>query len=235
MNRRVTLWLLVTKALNQAKRQWRKKLALLLTRPLVPLPPEANFYVPTSDPPPPPALPASPTADGLVIDLCYLPPPLTLDGDTIGRPFDTKKPTCSISLLCNRNGFLQKYQVHVISKDRCAGPDQFDSLVARNMRLIKTDFQLFKTLKRTYEREMCDIWRKSFSLKALREIRLVSVCSTFPHDKHYILTRFESLRPLIIVLWQPFSPSISSRIFFSRIKILKSFAQLTSGSNGFTI
>ncbi|GAA88462.1 hypothetical protein AKAW_06576 [Aspergillus luchuensis IFO 4308] len=117
----------------------------------VPLPPEANVFVPTSFGLP---LPNPSTADELGIDLCFLPPRLTRDGDTVGIPFDTKKPTCSISLLCHRNGFLQKYQIHVISKDRCAGLDQFDSLVTSNKRLIKTDVQFFKTVKRTYEREM---------------------------------------------------------------------------------
>lgn len=118
-------------------------------------------------------------ADELAIDLSSLPPHLTGDEDTVGEPFDVGKPTCSMNLLCHRNGISQKYQVQVISQDRCAGPDQYYSLIASNKRLIKTDIHFFQTVKKTYEKRMCGIWRSLFSLKALREIRLVSVCSPF--------------------------------------------------------
>ncbi|RJE19883.1 hypothetical protein PHISCL_07774 [Aspergillus sclerotialis] len=137
-----------------------------------PLPPEANFALPISCQHPIPC--EEQTADKPGINLSFLPPRLTQDGDTVGKPFDTGKPTCSINLLCHRNGILQKYQVQVISKDRCAGPNQYNSLIASNKRLIKTDIQFFKAVKKTYEKEMYGIWRTLFYLKTLREIRLVS-------------------------------------------------------------
>lgn len=144
-----------------------------------PLPPEANFAVPVSCNVQPPKPQIAHDSDLVGIDLTFLPRHLRRDADAIGKPFDVGKPTCSINLLCHRNGILQKYQVQVISKDRCAGSGQFDRLVASNKRLIQTDIQFFKAVKRTYEKEMYGISRRLFSLKALREITLVWVRSPF--------------------------------------------------------
>ncbi|OQE17832.1 hypothetical protein PENSTE_c019G09469 [Penicillium steckii] len=135
-------------------------------------PPHANFYVQASARSPNP----SATDDEVGIDLSLRPfsKLLKQDEDTAEKLFDTEKPTCSINLICQRNGFLQKYQIHVINKDRCATPDQFDSLITNVKGLIKTDSQFFKTVKRTYDKKLRGIWRRLFSLKELREIRLVS-------------------------------------------------------------
>jgi hypothetical protein len=117
--------------------------------------------------------------DDLGINISFIPPPPTGDEEIIGVPFDSGKPTCSINLLCNRNGTLKKYQIQVISKDRCSESGQFESLVANNKSLIQTDTQFLECIKKTYERKMCGIWRRLFSIKTLREIRLVSVSSAF--------------------------------------------------------
>lgn len=146
-------------------------------------PPHANFYVQASARSPNP----STTDDDVGIDLSLRPfsKLLKQDEDTAEKLFDTEKPTCSINLICQRNGFLQKYQIHVINKDRCATPDQFDSLITNVKGLIKTDSQFFKTVKRTYDKKMRGIWRRLFSLKELREIRLVSVCITLQYNEEY--------------------------------------------------
>ena len=83
----------------------------------------------------------SATDDDVGIDLSLHPPSKLLkqDEDTAGKPFDIDKPTCSINLICQRNGFLQKYQIHVINKDRCATHDQFDNLITNVKGFIKTD------------------------------------------------------------------------------------------------
>lgn len=138
------------------------------------LPPAANFYVYGTR-----EYKSGGIDDGPGIDLTLMPPRLTHDEDTIGLPFDTGKPTCSINLLCQRDGILQKYQVMVISKDQCIGPNEFERLIARNKRLIQTDTQFFKAIKEIYEKKMYGIWRSMFSLKTLREIRLISVSFDF--------------------------------------------------------
>lgn len=86
-----------------------------------------------------------------------------------------EKPTCSINLLCRRNGILQKHQIQVISQARCSSPDQSENLIASNKKLIQTDAQLFEVVRKTYQKKMYGIWRRIFSLKTLREIRLVLV------------------------------------------------------------
>lgn len=135
-----------------------------------PFPPEANFDVPVSFPL---------DAGGPGVDLSSMPPRLTRDEDRFGIPFDVWKPTCSINLICHRNGALQKHQVQVIDKSRCGGQDRFESLIASSNGLIQTDEQLFERIKNIYERKMYGTWRSMFSFKTLREIRLASVSLLF--------------------------------------------------------
>ncbi|KAL4955396.1 hypothetical protein BDW69DRAFT_160779 [Aspergillus filifer] len=44
--------------------------------------------------------------------------------------------------------------------------------------LIQSDLQFLKTVRSIYEQKMCGIWRRIFSFKTLRQIRLVSFTPT---------------------------------------------------------
>ncbi|KAL4791617.1 hypothetical protein BDV19DRAFT_392963 [Aspergillus venezuelensis] len=110
---------------------------------------------------------------------------LQMDGEVgPGRkisPFDVEKPTCSINLLCHRNGELQKHQIHVIHHRRCKGLEEFLKLIDDNNELISSDKQLLTTMRHIYEQEMYGVWRRIFSFKFLRRIRLVAFT---PYDYH---------------------------------------------------
>lgn len=184
-------------ALEQTEAQ--RTSAALPGSSIPPFPPQANFHVGAPNPLRHPDGLGDP--DGLGIDLSFMPPRLTCGEDKIGVPFDTKKPTCSINLLCRRDGTLQKYQVQVISKDRRLEPDQFESLVASNKGLIQTDVQFFTTIKKVYEKKMYGTWRMIFSLKTLREIRLISVSFALHCHRFYctFLIMTDSSPHMIIV------------------------------------
>lgn len=128
-----------------------------------------------------------------------LPPQPIRDKATLELPFDVEKPTCSINLLCRRNGILQKHQIQVISQARCSSPDQFENLIASNKKLIQTDAQLFEVVRKTYQKKMYGIWRRIFSLKTLREIPLVLVSFAVYHMDPTMLTESDSSPLLIIV------------------------------------
>lgn len=70
----------------------------------------------------------------------------------LGVPSSVESPTCSVNLICHRNGNLQIFQFQVIRKEQCAEPDQFKNLIAENEALVHTDIQFLKTMRKVYEK-----------------------------------------------------------------------------------
>jgi hypothetical protein len=81
----------------------------------------------------------------------------------------------------------------------------FEAALAKNEGLIATDQQLFRALRASYMREMCGFWRRYFSLKTLKRLRLLSVSafrlSGLPFEHYLILLQYtESTRPTPVPL-----------------------------------
>lgn len=87
---------------------------------------------------------------------------------------DVTKPTCSLNLVCYRSGNCIARQIRVISEDRMDDWLAYQMTKRQNQDLISSDRELFETLRRIYRTEMCGFWRRFFSLKTLRRLRLLS-------------------------------------------------------------
>jgi hypothetical protein len=85
-------------------------------------------------------------------------------------------PICSL-LVCCRTGTkgLQSHQIQTVLESRFEDKEDFRNIINHNQNLISTDVQLFQALRDVYLSKMCGFWRRYFSLKTLREIRLLSV------------------------------------------------------------
>jgi hypothetical protein len=113
------------------------------------------------------------------------------DADTDEEPLkevnDTTKPTCSLNLVSYRDG-CAVHQITVVSQERFGGQTPgYGTTISQNPGLIKTDEELFLALRRVYFHDMCGFWRRWFSLKTLRRLRLLSVCLSLD-----IIVAFES-------------------------------------------
>jgi hypothetical protein len=90
-----------------------------------------------------------------------------------GDKYPSTKPTCSLNLVCYSRGCLIR-QVNVTTPDRLT-PAQFKAAKQANPKLIHTDEQLFNALRHAYLHSMCGFWRRWFSLKTLKTLRLLEV------------------------------------------------------------
>lgn len=91
------------------------------------------------------------------------------------------RPTCSLNLLCyraGRDGCLQR-QIQVVDVNLGSTIDA-EKLQQQNPKLISNDEDFFLALHREYEQHLCGFWRRYFSLKTLRQIRLLSVRTPSP-------------------------------------------------------
>ncbi|KAF2183736.1 hypothetical protein K469DRAFT_751445 [Zopfia rhizophila CBS 207.26] len=90
------------------------------------------------------------------------------------------KPTCSLNLVCYRKGSTGcvMRQIVVTSQDRWNSYKVYKDFFLKHPNLIPSDERLFKELRKTYLKDMCGFWRRNFSLKTLRRLRLLSYTST---------------------------------------------------------
>jgi hypothetical protein len=95
--------------------------------------------------------------------------------------YDVTRPTCSLMLVCYRSGpkACESKQIEVVSRSRFDDVNSFKQLVNLKPELLRTDRQFFLTLRKVYQKDMCSIRRRLFSLKTLRSIRLLSVSQCF--------------------------------------------------------
>lgn len=91
-----------------------------------------------------------------------------------------KKPICSLNLICYRPGSqgCVLRQVRVIARERFDDEKEYDKAVGDDPHIIKTDQEFFEEMRREYNEHMCSFWRRHFSLKTLRHIRLLSYTPT---------------------------------------------------------
>ncbi|KAF1962995.1 hypothetical protein CC80DRAFT_530871 [Byssothecium circinans] len=94
--------------------------------------------------------------------------------------YDVHKPTCSLNLVCYRGGSqgCTLRQVHAILASRFEDETEFQNVMAKNNKLIATDRELFRELKRLYWGEMTGFVRKWLSLKTLMGLRLLEYSPT---------------------------------------------------------
>ena len=111
---------------------------------------------------------------------------MTPGGAGPGNFYDTDRPTCSLTVVCYRYGATGcvMRQVSTVLASRFGDPESFRKAVEKNPILIYTDTRFFLELRRMYSTEMCGFWRRYFSLKSLRGMRLLVVrmivCSVLP-------------------------------------------------------
>ena len=85
-----------------------------------------------------------------------------------------QRPTCSLSLLCYSRGY-EMSKVRVASREIYNAESKFRQALVKQPDLCTTDKELFIRLKAVYNKELCGFWRRWFSLKSLRSLRLLSV------------------------------------------------------------
>ncbi|KAK0641663.1 hypothetical protein B0T16DRAFT_461702 [Cercophora newfieldiana] len=90
--------------------------------------------------------------------------------------YNTSRPTCSLNLVCYRSGArgcaLQQIQCILASKFQTE--ESFQAAMKTNNHLIHTDDEFFREMQRLYKYEMCGFFRRYFSLKTLREFRVLA-------------------------------------------------------------
>ncbi|CAG5158431.1 uncharacterized protein ALTATR162_LOCUS5076 [Alternaria atra] len=85
----------------------------------------------------------------------------------------TKKPTCSLNLVCYSRGCVVS-QIQVTMPTKFETKEDYDKTMARYPKIITSDEGLFKALRDRYQNKMCGFWRRCFSLKTLKCLRLLS-------------------------------------------------------------
>lgn len=90
--------------------------------------------------------------------------------------YDISRPTCSMNLVCYRGGsggcILR--QVQTALESRFSSKEAFQTTIEKNPALISSDAVLFQELCRLYG-DMSGFWRRYFSLKTLRGLRILAV------------------------------------------------------------
>ena len=100
--------------------------------------------------------------------------PTTSASTVNGKDELSKKPTCTLNLVCYSRGCAMS-QIRVTMPAKFDHREDFEKMMARNPKLITSDEELFQALRDKYMNEMCGFWRRCFSLKTLRCLRLLSV------------------------------------------------------------
>lgn len=95
---------------------------------------------------------------------------------------DSRKPTCSLNLVCYRSGAkeCELRQIQGILRDRCSSDEAFEAAKMAHPSLISTDHQFFHEMKSMYETEMCGFLRRHLSPKSLQafQVPVVGLVST---------------------------------------------------------
>ena len=85
--------------------------------------------------------------------------------------------TCALNLVCYRTGTkeCELQCIQTVLECRFNHKQVFQNTLLQKSGLISTDIQFFHALRDVYLRRMCGFWRRSFFLKTLRGVRLLSV------------------------------------------------------------
>lgn len=86
-------------------------------------------------------------------------------------------PICALILVCYRMGTkgVELHQIQTVLESRFKDNVDFQTTIRRTPSLISTDAQFFQALRNVYLGKMCGFWRRTFFLKTLRGIQLLSV------------------------------------------------------------
>ncbi|KAF2114702.1 hypothetical protein BDV96DRAFT_104443 [Lophiotrema nucula] len=87
------------------------------------------------------------------------------------------RPTCSLNLVCYRSS-CRKAQVVVTYRDKFKTQEEYDKAVKENPKLLTTDEDFLRELRKRYRNELCSFWRRHLSLKTLKRLRLLSYTET---------------------------------------------------------
>jgi hypothetical protein len=71
-------------------------------------------------------------------------------------------------------------QIRVTKQSKYNFKYEYQGAVAEMPTLATTDKALFKAIRDKYSKEICGFWRRWFSLKTLKRLRLLSVLCSFP-------------------------------------------------------
>lgn len=95
------------------------------------------------------------------------------------------RPTCSINLVCYRSGAkgCSRKQIQCVLRSRFPDEESYEKMVSANGHLMQTDVEFFEEARRLFEHEMCDFFRRWFSLKSLRAFRVLAVELSPPHKE----------------------------------------------------
>lgn len=91
----------------------------------------------------------------------------------------------------------------VIAKERFDEEEDCDKTVDDDPGIIKTDEEFFEEIRKEYNENMCSFWRRNFSLKPLRQIRLLFVRPPTQPQFHILMIREQytpTIRPEIVPL-----------------------------------
>jgi hypothetical protein len=115
-----------------------------------------------------------------------IPPTRTATSPPTEKPGD---PTCSLNLKCYRPGSQGCIQRQIRVSRVAPAADHRLSKVSPDPELPVNDKQFFRRLRLEYDHNMCGFWRRYLSLKTLRQIRLLLVCSPMYCLSHYLTDR----------------------------------------------
>ncbi|KAF2735619.1 hypothetical protein EJ04DRAFT_189418 [Polyplosphaeria fusca] len=87
------------------------------------------------------------------------------------------KPTCSLNLVCYSRG-CSMGQIRVTTAVRFQSDRQYKETLASHTDILVTDAQLFRRLRHVYRTDMAGFWRRWFSLKTLKRLRLLEYSET---------------------------------------------------------
>lgn len=77
-------------------------------------------------------------------------------------------------------------QIRVTARSKFDTEEAYQQAKAGTPALIAADGELFEALRRRYLRDTCGFWRRFFSLKTLRRLRLLSVsCNRGDSQLHH--------------------------------------------------
>lgn len=122
--------------------------------------------------------PAMPSLSEVPADeVMSIQPRMTMNPQPVIRAaYDTSRPTCSMNLVCYRGGsggcILRQMQTALES--RFSSKEAFEKMINKDSKLIATDANFFRELRCLYE-DMSGFWRRYFSLKTLRGLRILAV------------------------------------------------------------
>ncbi|ORY16486.1 hypothetical protein BCR34DRAFT_584424 [Clohesyomyces aquaticus] len=109
---------------------------------------------------------------GLRSPMISTPVPNTQNGITETPDF-TEKPTCSLNLVYYSKT-CKVSQIRVTTRGRFSSDESYQKAFSKTPTLISTDEEFFLALRHRYRNEICGFWQRSFGLKSLVRLRLLS-------------------------------------------------------------